>query len=86
MKTYVVQHLEGSNSLYDCGYFEAIEEEIKALSYLIGGEGNYTKESLRAEIEESMHEYTHDEVLQAHKEGYGWPEELAIIDEDPEII
>ena len=83
-KTYIIQHLPSSGDFDYSEYAStaAAWEAEKGESWVQAAiqEGDKTAEECRQEFLDVLCEYTAQEVLKAHEDGYTWPTELGLID------
>lgn len=83
-KTYIIQHLPSSGDFDYSEYAstEAAWEAEKGESWVQTAmeEGDKTLEECREEFASSLREYTEQEVLKAHEDGYTWPTALGLVD------
>lgn len=83
-KTFIIQHLPSSGD-FDYSEYASIEaawEAEKSESWVQTAmeEGDKTLEECREEFVGTLAEYTEEEVLKAHEDGYTWPRNLGLID------
>ena len=83
-KTYIIQHLPSSGDFdySEHGSVEAAWESEKSEAWVqteIKG-GDKTLEDCHQEFLSTLCEYTEQEVLKAHEDGYTWPTELGLVD------
>ena len=81
--TYIIQHAESGD--YNYSEFSSVEaawESEKSDNWVQAAieEGGKTLEECRQEFLDVLCEYTAQEVLKAHEDGYTWPTELGLID------
>ena len=83
-KTFIIQHLPSSGD-FDYSEYASIEaawEAEKSESWVQTEmeEGDKTMEECRKEFLDTLTEYTEEEVLKAHEDGYTWPVSMGLID------
>lgn len=82
-KTYIIQHLPSSGDFDYSEYAstEAAWEAEKGEGWVQTAmeEGDKTMEECREEFASSLREYTEQEVLKAHEDGYTWPTALGLV-------
>lgn len=94
-KTAIVQSIPSGN--FDFSEFENLEAAIEAATDEIPEDAfvqfvedefrniteiqEITREEMKAQVSDTLKEYTREEILEAAEQGYGWPEELGFVEE-----